>query len=300
VKLSYRRTEDQMSPVSPEASDGTQILLEDLVVGESPRWHDGRLWCSNWGAGQILAVDPSGRSDVMVELPESTLPFCFDWLPDGALLVVDGPHARLMRLEPDGSSATHADLSGLSSYPWNEIVVDGRGNAYLNSICFDMMAGGEFQPGIIALLSSDGELRQVAEDVAFPNGMVITPDGRTLIVSESYAARLTAFDIAADGDLCNRRVWAQLEDPPDGISLDADGAVWAAAMNRCVRVAEGGEILQSVTLDRSCFACMLGGEAEPTLFIMAAEWNGPEGMTARRTGRIVTMHAPSPRAGSPG
>jgi len=289
-----------MSPVPSEAPEQTRVLLEGLVVGESPRWHDGRLWCSNWGAGQILSVDPSGRSEVMVRLPESTLPFCFDWLPDGTLLVVAGPDARLLRQDAGGSLVTHADLGGLSRYPWNEIVVDGRGNAYVNSICFDMMAGDEFKPGIIALLTPDGEPRQVAEDIAFPNGMVVTPDNRTLIVAESYAARLTAFEIAADGSLSNRRVWAQLEDPPDGISLDADGAVWAAAMNRCVRVAEGGEILQSVTLDRSCFACTLGGDADPTVFIMAAEWNGPEGMTANRTGRVVTTPAPSPRAGWPG
>jgi sugar lactone lactonase YvrE len=236
----------------------------------------------------------------MVQLPERTLPFCFDWRPDGTLLVVDGPGARLVRREPDGSLVTHADLSGLSGAPWNEIVVDGRGNAYLNSICFDMMGGEAFRPGIVALLTPDGELRRVAGDLAFPNGMVVTPDGRTLIVAESYAARLTAWDIAADGSLSGRRVWAQLADPPDGIALDAEGAVWAAAMNRCVRVAEGGEVLQSVELDRSCFACALGGGPEPTVFIMAAEWNGPEGMTERRTGRIVTVPAPSPRAGRPG
>src|SRR4051794_22819444 len=195
-----------MSPVPSEAAEGTQILLDGLVVGESPRWHAGRLWCSNWGAGEILAVDPDGRSEVMVQLPPGPLPFCFDWLPDGSLLVVAGPEARLLRQEPDGSVVTHADLSGLSSYPWNEIVIDGRGNTYLNSICFDMMSGGEFRPGIVALLTPDGELRQVADGLAFPNGMVVAPDNRTLIVSESYAQRLTAYDIAADGSLSGRRI----------------------------------------------------------------------------------------------
>jgi sugar lactone lactonase YvrE len=237
---------------------------------------------------------------VMATLPHRTLPFCFDWLPDGSLLVVDGPQARLLRRAQDGTLVEHADLSGLSPHPWNEIVVDGRGNTYVNSICFDMMSGEDFSPGIIALLTPDGALRRVADDLAFPNGMVVTPDNGTLIVSESYAARLTAFDIAEDGSLANRRVWAQLQDPPDGITLDAEGAVWAAAMNRCVRVTEGGEILESLTLDRSCFACMLGGDAEPTLYVMAAEWNGPEGMTERRTGRVVMTPAPSPRAGWPG
>lgn len=277
-----------------------RTLFEGLVIGESPRWHERRLWCSNWGAGEVLAVDASGNGEVMLQLPAETLPFCFDWLPDGRLLVVAGAQARLLTPGADGPPSTHADLSGLSRHAWNEIVVDGRGNTYVNSICFDMMGGGEFQPGIVALLTPDGELRRVADELAFPNGMVVTPDNGTLIVSESYAARLTAFDIEADGSLSNRRVWAQLEDPPDGISLDDEGAVWAAAMNRCVRVAEGGEILDSITLDRSCFACMLSDEPEPTLFIMAAEWNGPEGMTEQRTGRIVTTPAPAPRAGWPG
>jgi len=289
-----------MPPSASAATEDADVLLEGLVIGESPRWHEGRLWCSNWGAGEILAVDADGCSEVMAELAVSTVPFCFDFDSEGTLLVVDGPQARLLERAPGGALEARADLGSLSRHPWNEIVVDGRDNVYLNSICFDMMGGGEFRPGIIALLGADGELRQVADDLAFPNGMVVTPDNRTLIVSESYAARLTAFDIESDGSLSGRRVWAQLEDPPDGISLDEHGAVWAGAMNRCLRVAEGGEILQAITLDRSCFACMLGGDAEPTLFVMAAEWNGPDGMTAQRTGRIVTVPAPAPRAGFPG
>jgi sugar lactone lactonase YvrE len=269
------------------------------VIGESPRWHDGRLWFSNWGAQEIIAVDAAGQSEVMVRVP-TTVPFCFDWLPDGTLLVVSGPEGLLLRQEPDGSLVTHADLTGLSSYPWNEIVVDGRGNTYLNSICFDLMGGGEFAPGIAAVLTADGSLRQVADELAFPNGMVVTPDNSTLIVAESYATRLTAFDIEPDGGLSNRRVWADVGDPVDGICLDAEGAVWAGAMNRCVRVREGEELLESIVLDRSCFACMLGGDDGRTLCMMAAEWRGPERMFEGRTGRVVTAQAPAPRAGWPG
>jgi sugar lactone lactonase YvrE len=283
----------------PGAAAQAEPLVSGLVIGESPRWHEDRLWLSNWGAAEIVAVDAEGRRETMVAVPTS-LPFCFDWTPDGTLLIVSGPEAKLLRREPDGRLLEHADLAAITAHPWNEIVVDGRGNAYLNSIGFDMMGGGEPGPGLIAVLTPDGELRQVAGDLAFPNGMVVTPDNRTLIVSESYAQRLTAFDVEPDGSLSNRRVWAQLDAYPDGICLDAEGAVWAGAMSACVRVREGGEILQILPLDRSCFACMLGGQNGRTLFAVAAEWNGPENMTAGRTGMVFTVSAPAPRAGWPG
>src|SRR5262249_16490249 len=183
-------------------------LLTGLAVGESPRWHDGRLWFSNWGAQEIVAVDDAGHGEVVARVP-TTIPFCFDWLPDGRLLVVSGPEAKLLRQEPDGSFATHVDLSGLAR-GWNEIVVDGRGNVYVNGRGFDFEGGGPFVPGVIALVAPDGAVRQVADDVNFANGMVVTPDNRTLIVTESFAHRLTAFDVAADGGLSNRRLWADL------------------------------------------------------------------------------------------
>ena len=178
-----------------------RVLLSGLVVGESPRWHEGRLWFSNWGAQEIVAVDVDGRSEVMARVP-TTVPFCIDWLPDGRLLVVSGPEARLLRREPDGSLVTHADLGSLAR-TWNEIVVDGRGHIYVNGSDFDFRGGGEFVPGVIALVTPDGTVRQVADDIAFPNGMVVTPDNETLIVAESFAGRLTAFDIAGDGGLAN-------------------------------------------------------------------------------------------------
>ena len=185
----------------------------------------------------------------------------------------------------------------------NEIVVDARGNAYVNGAGFDLMGGGKFAPGIVAVLRPDGTAEVVAEGVAFPNGMAVTPDGTTLIVADSYGQELIAFDIAAGGDLLNRQTWAELGDaPPDGICIDAEGAVWYADVPhcRCVRVAEGGKVLQTVEHDRGCFACMLGGDNGRTLFIAAQEWNGPEGIGAGpRTGQILAAEVPVPHAGYP-
>ena len=281
-----------------------QMLMNGLVVGESPRWHAGRLWFSNWGAQEIIAVGTNGRSEVMVRVP-TTVPFSIDWLPDGRLLVVSGPEARLLRQEPDRSLATHADLSGLAK-GWNELVVDGRGNTYVNGGDYKFGPGEPFVPGVIALVTPDGSVRQVADDIHFPNGMVVTPDNKTLIVTESFKARLTAFDIAADGSLSNRRVWAELGQGGDGICMDAEGAVWTPAFPDgrpcCVRVREGGEVLQRIELEKFCFACMLGGEDGKTLFMLVAEWRGVEHMNelfSSHTGQLLTAQAPSPHAGRP-
>ena len=280
-----------------------RILLSGLVVGESPRWHEGRLWFAHWGAQEIIAVDLDGKSEVVTRVP-TTKPFSIDWLPDGRLLVVAGPEARLLRREPDGSLVSHADLRPLAP-GWNEIVVDGRGNIYVNSIGF-RFGEEEFRPGIIALVTPDGTARQVADGLAFPNGMVVTPDNATLIVAESFASRLTAFDIAAGGSLSNRRVWAELGQGGDGICLDAEGAVWCsvipAGRPACVRVREGGQVLERIALDQACFACMLGGGDEQTLFMMTAEWRGVKQMDAlfrSRTGHVRVARAPAPHAGWP-
>jgi sugar lactone lactonase YvrE len=218
---------------------------------------------------------------------------------------VSGQEALVLRQEADGSLVTHADLGHLAK-GWNEIVVDPRGNIYVNGSDFDFGGGGAFVPGVIALIAPDGEVRQVADGIAFPNGMVVTPDGSTLIVVESFASRLTAFDIDADGGLSNRRVWAELGQGGDGICLDAEGAVWSSATIDgrpvCVRVHEGGEILDRVDLEDGCFACMLGGEDGRTLFMLTAEWRGVEQMAelfGSRTGRVVTTRAPVAGAGRP-
>jgi len=278
-----------------------QTLMSGIAFGESPRWHDGRLWFADWGAQELIAADLEGRSEVVVRVPSS--PFSIDWSPEGRLLIVSGPEGVLLRRESDGSLVTHADLSGLSDHPWNEIVVDGRGNAYVNNIGFEFPCG-EFAPGTVALLAPDGSVRQVADGVAFPNGMAVTPDDSTLIVAESYANELTAFDIAEDGGLSNRRVWADLGDGvPDGLCFDAEGAVWYADVpnKRCVRVREGGEVLQTIDLDRGCFACMLGGPDGKTLFLVAQEWRGMESAAdeEERTGQILTAPAPAANDGWP-
>jgi sugar lactone lactonase YvrE len=274
-----------------------RVLVDGLAFGESPRWHDGRLWLADWGAGEVLTVDADGGTQVVARV--DGLPICLDWLPDGQLLVVAGGAGRLLRREPDGTLVGHADLRSLVAHPWNEVVTDARGNAYVNTIGFDF-PGGEFAPGAIALVPPDGTPRLVADGLAFPNGMVLTPDGGTLIVAESYAARLTAYDVAADGALTGRRVWAAIPDAaPDGICLDAEGAVWYGDVpNRCaVRVAEGGRVLDRIDLDRGCFACALGGPDGRTLFLLAMEW-GPGALAGGpRTGQVLTSTAAAPAAG---
>ncbi|MEO8247608.1 MAG: SMP-30/gluconolactonase/LRE family protein [Chloroflexota bacterium] len=275
-----------------------RILLDRLAYVESPRWHDGRLWFAHWGTDEIVAVGLDGTSEVVAHGPGG-LGWSIDWLSDGRLLVT-GP--ELTRRERDGAVSLHADLS-VHSGGWNEIVVDGRGNAYLN--------GGHFAPsadgpsGIVVLVTPDGGVRRVADGLAFPNGMAVTPDNRTLIVAESWAEQLTAYDIADDGALSGRRVWAATPgDHPDGICLDADGAAWYADVGNahCRRVSEGGEVLATVDAGRGAFACMLGGPDGQTLFILAAEWRGFEGADqaiADRTGQVLVVEAPAPHAGWP-
>jgi sugar lactone lactonase YvrE len=277
-----------------------RVVLSDLAIGESARWHCDRLWFANWGTGEIIAVDLDGRPEVMTRVPASTLPISIDWLPDGRMIIVSGPEARLLRQEPDGSLVDHADLGGLAAV-CNEIVIDSGGNAYVNGGDFDFETGGG--TGIVALVAPDGSARQVADGIEFGNGMAITADGSTLIVAESWARRLTAFTIGADGELSDRRVWADCGNgPPDGICIDDEGAVWYADVpnKRCVRVREGGEVLQTVELDRGGFSCMLGGPQGRTLYVLAAEWGGFEKMhNSARMGRLVIAEAPAAHAGRP-
>jgi sugar lactone lactonase YvrE len=276
--------------LNSEGRSGQRVLLADLVFPESPRWKDGRLWVSDWGAGEVIAVDPAGRREVVARV--ESFPMCIDHLPDGRLLVVSSADRRILRQEPDGSLVTHADLTSLGTHPWNDIVVDGRGNAYVNNIGFDF-PGGAFAPGFVALVTPDGVARRVADDLAFPNGMAVQPDKLTLIVAESYGQKHTAFDIAEDGTLSGRRTWAAVDDHPDGICLDTEGAVWYADVGnkRCVRVREGGDVLQVIDLDRGCFACILGGADRRTLFITANEWAGTGDMRGARNGQVVAVEA---------
>ena len=282
-----------------------RVLLDGLAMPESPRWHDGRLWFSNWGTREIVAVDLDGNSEVVGEGPDG-LGWATNWLPDGRLLIT-GP--ELIRVEPDGARVRHADLSDISPYGWSELTVDGRGNAYVNTINFDF---AEFEevlssgraPGKIALVTPDGQAREVADEIAFPNGMVITPDNKTLVVGESFASRLTAFDIGHDGSLSNRRAWADGVGP-DGICLDADGCIWASSgqmTNDCARIREGGEVLERIELGRPCFAAMLGGPDRRTLFMLTADWHGTgaiEDVVRSRTGEVLVADAPAPGVGWP-
>ncbi|MBZ9957647.1 SMP-30/gluconolactonase/LRE family protein [Mesorhizobium sp. BR1-1-14] len=282
-------------------AENAKIIAKGLAFGESPRWHEGRLWLCNWGTGEIVAVSDEGKSRVMLTVP-AVLPYSIDWLPDGRLLVISGREGLLLRQEVDGRLVTHADLRDLSKSPWNEIVVDGRGNIYVNGGGPVPAPGQHFGPGTIVLITPDGTAMQVAGNIAFANGMAVTPDNRTLIIAESHSNRLTAFDIAADGTLANRRVWADVDGYPDGICLDAEGAVWYADVpnKRCAQVREGGEVMQTVTADRGCFACMLGGVDGRTLFITAAEWRGFDHMTSdARTGQVLGVAVSSPGAGWP-
>jgi sugar lactone lactonase YvrE len=278
-------------------------LMSGLAVGESPRWHADRLWFSNWGAQEILAVDAAGTREVIAHSP-TLAGYSLDWLPDGRLLVTG---QELLRMEADGKLVQHADLRHLSAYGWNEIVVDARGNIYVNSVGF-RFGQEDFRPGSIALVSPDGTARQVADGIAFPNGMVVSPDNSTLVVAESFTGKLLAFDITPDGGLANRRVWADLGGPGrgDGICMDTEGAIWCSVVDEsqpaCWRVREGGEVLQRVQLDKACFACMLGGRDGRTLFMMVAEWRGVERMGElfhSRTGEVLTIQAPVPHAGRP-
>lgn len=268
------------------------VLLDGLVFPESPRWYDGRLWLADWGAGEALVVDADGGRTTVAALP--SFPSCLDFLSDGRLLLVDSAAGRLLHREPDGALVPHADLSALSPHPWNEVVVDARDRAYVGGIGYDFPAG-QPGPGLLALVDG-GRARVVAGDLAFPNGMALTADGATLLVAESHAGRITAFDTAADGSLHGRRTWADLGDAaPDGICLDVEGACWYADVphRRAVRVAEGGAVLDVVELDRGAFSCALGGT---TLYVVANRWGGEDDGPAGQV-LAVTVPVPGPERG---
>ncbi len=262
-----------------------ELFATGLQMGESPRWHDGRFWMCDWVAGEVLAFAADGTREVMARI--DGLPFSIDWLPDGRLVatttdgVVAGPD-----LEPYGAPGQ----------PFNEIVVDGAGRSWVDMP--GSMPWEESKPGVVAVVLPDGTSRQVADDVWFPNGMVVLGDD-TLVLAESHADRLTAWTITDSGDLVDRRVWADLGpgSAPDGICADADGAIWYASVpgQRCTRVAAGGEVLQSIDADRGCFACMLGGDDGRDLYIVANRY-GPEGAS---DGVVLVERVAVPHAGRP-
>ena len=259
-------------------------LVSGRGLVESPRWHAGRLWFADWTAGEVLALSDDGTVEVAARAAAPPLSFDFD--AEGRMLIVASAAGLLLRKAANGSIDPFAELGGVG---WNEIVVDGRGNTYVNG------------PQLL-LVTPDGKVSAQAEDFAFPNGMAVTPDNGALICAESHARRLTAFDIAADGRLSGRRVWADLDGPPDGVCIDASGAVWYADVPNacCRRVREGGEVLDEVALDRGGFACVLGGVDRRTLYITAARWFGMERMGEMAgTGCVLSVPAPEAAAGWP-
>jgi sugar lactone lactonase YvrE len=287
----------------------TRLLASGLHFGEAPRWHDGQLWFSDFFDYAVKTVDLAGRVEVKVGL--SDRPSGLGWLPDGRLLIVSMTARALLRLD-EGRLVTHADLSQIATFHCNDMVVDSLGRAYVGNFGFDLDTAeingtldevlAEHSGATLARVDPDGSVHAAAEGLIFPNGTVITPDGRTLIVAESFGRRLTAFDVAGDGTLSNRRVWADLgRRVPDGICLDADGAIWVAnpVIPECFRVAEGGEILDVIETDNRCFACMLGGPDRRTLFMLTSQYSLAVEAAVRRTGNVLVADVKTPGAGLP-
>jgi sugar lactone lactonase YvrE len=275
------------------------IVLEGLMMPECPRWHDDTLWFSDMYAGVVLRLRPDGDTDLVVRVQG---PGGLGWLPDGTLLFTSIRNRKLMRLT-DAVAETAADLSDLESVGVNDLVVDAQGRAYLGGEGFDIDSGAEFAPGSVILVQPDGAASILARDLRYPNGMVITPDGRTFIVAETMGGCLTAFDIASNGSLSNRRLWAQLPTAPDGICLDAEGAVWVACpmSGECLRVREGGEITDKVKAagKRMALACMLGGADGRTLYLCTCEATGADMAHYSAKGWIESVHVEAPHAGLP-
>ena len=276
--------------------------LDGFAFLEGPRWHDGRLWFSDMHARRVYTAREDGTVEAVLRVPEC--PSGLGWLPDGRLLVVSMEDRKLLRREPSGELATHADLSGLATYHCNDMVVDAAGRAYVGNFGYDLHTQQKPRPAKLALVRPDGTVSEAARDLQFPNGSVITPDGRTLIVGESFGQRLTAFDVdAASGALSRRRVWAKLAGAvPDGICLDAEGAIWVASpMTReVVRVHEGGRVSQRIPSgERMAIACMLGGADRRTLFVLTSTSIDPDECRRLRSARIERVRVEVAGAGLP-
>ena len=276
-----------------------KVLLDNLAFGEGPRWHDDKLYYSDMHAHTVNAVDLKGRNTVIAEVP--AWPSGLGWLPDGRMLVVSMTDRKLLRQEAGGLKL-HTDLSALASYHCNDMVVDGRGRAYVGNFGYDIISSAPQKPAEMLMVEPSGAARVVARDLQFPNGTVITPDGKTLVVGESMGHRLTAFDVATDGGLTNRRVWAELgEGVPDGIALDAEGAIWVASpfTHELLRVKQGGQVAERIKREQMPIACMLGGPARRTLFLLTSESIDPDVLRAKRNSRIETTEVEVAGAGLP-
>ncbi len=275
-----------------------EVFYEGLDFGEGPRWHDDRLWLSDFFQRQVQSFGRSGDPRVEVELDDQ--PSGLGWLPSGELLVIAMTSRQVRRVDEEGRAHLHADLSSLATGDCNDMVVDGRGNAYVGNFGVHNEAGARIAD--LVLVRPDGSAEVVATDLLFPNGSVITPDGTTLIVGESMGGRYTAFTIRDDGRLTDRRVWAEVAGKaPDGCVLDAEGAIWMADAfgTGCVRVTQGGEVVDAVKASQPVFACTLGGPDRRTLYLVTAPGHGEEQNAGKRKGRIETTEVEVPGAGWP-
>jgi sugar lactone lactonase YvrE len=289
--------DQEVEDTTPMSAD---IAMEGIYFGEGPRWHDGRLWFSDFYGHCVHAVTADGRDEVMLRI--DGLPSGLGWLPDGRLLVVSMLDHLVLRQDHDGTVAVHADLSAYSRHRSNDMLVDGWGRAYVGNFGFDLEAPPpQDLTTSLSRVDPDGSVSEAAGALLFPNGMALTPDGRTLIVAETVGARLTAFDVGPDGTLSERRVWADLGIFPDGICLDAEGAIWAAAAAepRCVRIREGGEIVAEVRTSQNCYACMLGDPDRRTLYAMTAPDSAAGPAAAEPRGRVERARVSIPGAGLP-
>lgn len=290
-------------------------VLTDLSYLECPRWHGGRIWVSDFYTHQVLSAAEDG-SDLRTEAEVPGQPSGLGWLPDGRLLVVSQHDNRLLRREPDGSLVTHADLSAHAPGELNDMVVDDAGRAFVGNFGFDLMAGADVAPTNLHRVDADGTVTEVADELWFPNGSVLTDDG-VLLVDETFGNRVTAFDVAADGSLTNRRVWASFGDlptqrglqdalgkltvGPDGCGLDAEGALWLADAlgGRVLRVREGGEVLDEIPVGSGVFACMLGGRDGRTLFLCSAPDFDRTARSAAREAQLLAVRVEVPHGGRP-
>jgi sugar lactone lactonase YvrE len=288
----------------------TRVLADGIYFGEGPRWRDGRLWFSDFYAHAVKSVSLAG--DLRTEFEIDDQPSGLGWMPDGSLLVVSMTKRQVLRRTSDGAISLHADLSHIATWHCNDMVVDAQGGAYVGNFGFNLDAeiAARGVPDVLAnhptaklaYVAPDGQTRIAAEDMHFPNGPVITPDGKTLILGETLAACLTAFDIGANGDLSNRRVWAPTSPAvPDGICLDAEGAIWVAnpIAPQCVRIAQGGEVKETIDTGAPCYACMLGGDDGRTLFMLTASSSDSHAAAASPSGKILIATVDSPHAGRP-
>ncbi|MGJ3701272.1 SMP-30/gluconolactonase/LRE family protein [Variovorax sp. AFSI2.2] len=276
-----------------------ETILENLAFGESPRWHDGALYFSDIHANEVARLMPDGRRETIATFPGPVSGI--GWLPDGRMLVVSMEDKRVLRCEGDGNFVVHADLSAIATGLANDMLVREDGVAFVGNFGFSLYPPEDPCPAVLARVDPDGTVHIAEEETYFPNGMVITADGKTLIVGESGAACLTAFDLAADGTLSNRREWAELPSGavPDGICLDAEGLIWAASpyTSEVLRMREGGEVVERIPTGQLAAACMLGGEDRKTLYICTADSTDPAVCRSNRTARILATRVEVPGAG---